>query len=718
MAFAGSSGLIQVGVAMTLHDNFSRQAGVLSKEFRTMMNDVRNYSQALQMSNYGFQAATSAVQGMVGTYRKYADSQKEGFLAATMSVRKTDPIYKNSIEGRKKALEDLMVTARKVNAETPLSYKDITSGMKFMAMAGNTTRAIQNMIKPAAQLASIFSMPLGGKGGVADLMTNIGATFGLPQTVETYQKMADTLMTATTMTNTSLPDLANSIKYAGAEFRSAGIDLKNGAALIGVLGDMGIQGSSAGTALANQMRYLVRSITGVNGKGQEQLKKMQIPYKELVDADGNLKDISKVIEVIAEALKRQQASGMDKSVFYSLVFGTRGSRAIDALIADYMRGGPNGQNSKLHQVLNAYAGNEYRQDTQGNVTNQGITAQTLYEYNQTPQGRLDKLRSTYENFIMTVGESLIPVLNPLTTIITKGAELLGWMANNGIGKFIAGASLLVTIGGSIVTGLGIIRGTWGLLLIQLGQGVTQTNANAGAQTRWNARLRQAILATQLLDRYLREAYFMMVQMAAINLAPGQRFMMAGGSSVSRGKNGSLYYGNAAWGGRGTWEQAKNQAFPKGSAFPSSLMFFGGRGGGGPVPAPTPAPTPPTLGPLGKITRFLSGPMTKALGFLTGPWGMALSIGLPLITSGVGYLVDKFTHSKSDGDKAAEATNAQTQQQALMYQDFQRGLTNSVAQGMDMALNKHPMNVNIIGGGGYSGGANVGNQDPNQYGLFS
>ena len=89
------------------------------------------------------------------------------------------------------------------------------------------------------------------------------------------------------------------------------------------------------------MRYLVRSITGVNGKGQEQLRKMQIPYKELVDADGNLKDISKVIEVIAEVLKRQQASGMDKSVFYSLVFGTRGSRAIDALIADYMRGGPN-----------------------------------------------------------------------------------------------------------------------------------------------------------------------------------------------------------------------------------------------------------------------------------------------------------------------------------------------------------------------------------------
>ena len=67
-----------------------------------------------------------------------------------------------------------MVTARKVNAETPLFYKDVTSGMKFMAMAGNTTRAIQNMIKPAAQLASIFSMPLGGKGGVADLMTNIG----------------------------------------------------------------------------------------------------------------------------------------------------------------------------------------------------------------------------------------------------------------------------------------------------------------------------------------------------------------------------------------------------------------------------------------------------------------------------------------------------------------------------------------------------------------
>ena len=40
-------------------------------------------------------------------------------------------------------------------------------------MAGNKFDAIKEMIGPASKLASIFTMPVGQKGGVADLMTNM-----------------------------------------------------------------------------------------------------------------------------------------------------------------------------------------------------------------------------------------------------------------------------------------------------------------------------------------------------------------------------------------------------------------------------------------------------------------------------------------------------------------------------------------------------------------
>lgn len=63
-------------------------------------------------------------------------------------------------------------------------------------------------------------------------------------------KVTDDLYTAVTNANMSLTDLAQAITYAGADMANAGYDLRQTAAAIGVLGDMGIQGSSAGTCIS------------------------------------------------------------------------------------------------------------------------------------------------------------------------------------------------------------------------------------------------------------------------------------------------------------------------------------------------------------------------------------------------------------------------------------------------------------------------------------
>ena len=54
--------------------------------------------------------------------------------------------------------------------------RDIASGMKYLAMAGNDANQIQEMISGAAMMANAAGMELGGKGGTADLLTNIMRT--------------------------------------------------------------------------------------------------------------------------------------------------------------------------------------------------------------------------------------------------------------------------------------------------------------------------------------------------------------------------------------------------------------------------------------------------------------------------------------------------------------------------------------------------------------
>lgn len=248
-----SRSVIEVGVAMVLRDRFSQEAGKISGSFRTMMNDMNTWNRGIQMSaSNSLDFGRQLVGGMARAYKYSAGVQNEVWTASKIAGA--------TIAEQKEMLQ----LAKDVNAMTPLTASDVASGQRYLAMAGNKFDAIKEMIGPASKLASIFTMPVGGKGGVADLMTNIMSMYQIPMTEAA--RVTDDLYTAVTNANISLQDLAQSISYAGADMATAGVDLRQTAAAIGVLGDMGIQGSMAGTSLANMIRYLQLSLVNQKRK--------------------------------------------------------------------------------------------------------------------------------------------------------------------------------------------------------------------------------------------------------------------------------------------------------------------------------------------------------------------------------------------------------------------------------------------------------------------
>ena len=163
-----SKSLVEVGISMVLRDGFSQQAGRISSSYAQLMNDMNQWNRAVtQSAGAAFDYGTKLVGGMYEAYKHSAEVSNQIFM--------TSKIAGATAEQSKR----LMEVAQQVNMQTPLTNYDIASGERYLAMAGNSAEAIESMIGPAAQLASIFEMQLGGKGGVADLMTNIMATFGI-----------------------------------------------------------------------------------------------------------------------------------------------------------------------------------------------------------------------------------------------------------------------------------------------------------------------------------------------------------------------------------------------------------------------------------------------------------------------------------------------------------------------------------------------------------
>ena len=634
MALTGNSSLVQVGVAMVLQDRFTQEAGRISQSFRGMMNEARDWNRGISMAiGTAFQSGKEAIGGMYEAYKYSASIGKDIFLTSKMAGAT-----------RKESL-DMMQLAKDVNAATPLTAADIASGERFLAMAGNKVSMIKQMVKPAAQLASIFSMPLGGKGGVADMLTNIEATFNIP--AEESAKVVDLLGIATTSTNMSLTDLAESLKYAGAEFRNAKYSLGDAAAAIGVLGDQGIQGSSAGTAIANFLRYITLSIVEQRKKGTSALKAMGIDPESLLDAQGNLLKLGDIVQKITDKVGADAATKIISPFFYNTV-GVRGTRAISALVHDVASG-----RNKFKQVTDSFNAPE----------NQDWTNRTMTEYMQTPAGKIDALRANFENLIVTVGQTLANIFNPILSGLSQIAKWVNGIAETGFGGWVirigAGAVMIQTL----IQGFRLVYMTTRMISMQY----TRMNASQAAG---NTGLTSTVALYTAMERHLRTIVALQMELVGLQMAPGSpRMKLPLGGSLGRTASGKI----TATGMPTGMGFGRNPAGYANAIGTGALMGAAAGAGAGAANAGAGAANAGARA-AGLGLRSLGG---RLIGFLGGPWGIGLSIGIPLILE----LLQNFTRKKEATDQVqVQKITEASELQKLMAQNLRRNIREGVKEG--------------------------------------
>lgn len=618
-----SKSLVEVGISMVLRDGFSQQAGRISSSYAQLMNDMNQWNRAVtQSAGAAFDYGTKLVGGMYEAYKHSADVSNQIFL--------TSKIAGATAEQSKR----LMEVAQQVNMQTPLTNYDIASGERYLAMAGNSAEAIENMIGPAAKLASIFEMQLGGKGGVADLMTNIMATFGIAS--KDASKVADILGVATTSANINLTDLAQSLQYSGATFRNAGIDLQTSAAAIGVLGDQGIQASSAGTALANMIRYLTLSITGQKTKGTKMLEAMGISKDELVDSYGNLKDLGTLMSVIAKKMGKLSGTAREAAMYN--IFGVRGQRAASGLFQAIWNG-----SDKMQKIIDKENASE------------GWTDETTNKRMNTPSGMIDALNASIDNLKVGFGQA-VTVFSPLITGIAKLSNWIAEISTTGIGSFVLKLITSATIVTTLISGFSLIRGTLRMVVTMMGSLTATASAASTATSSMNT-------GAAMLEAHLRTIVALMAEYVALSYAPGTKGMMLPmGGRLGRNKAGKPYVG-----GFGKKGGAMSTATYAGAYVPKPAS--GGSTGGG------------------------SGVASKGLGLagmasmmLGGPWGIGLGIALTGLSMGLDYYMNSV-------DANTEAVNANTQE--LSAQEVQSAYNERYVRAIEQAIKAGGTNTNSL-----------------------
>lgn len=587
-----SRSIVEVGVAMVLKDRFSQEAGKISGSFRTMMNDMNTWNRGIQMSasntmDFGMQL----VGGMARAYKYSAGVQNEVWTASKIAGA--------TIAEQREMLQ----LAKDVNEITPLTASDVASGQRYLAMAGNKFDAIKEMIGPASKLASIFTMPVGQKGGVADLMTNIMSMYQIPMTEAA--RVTDDLYTAVTNANISLTDLAQSISYAGADMATAGVDLRQTAAAIGVLGDMGIQGSMAGTSLANMIRYLQLSLVNQKKKGYNALADLGLSPDEFFDAQGNLIDLYTIYQKFAKAAV-DLPSRIETPTFFN-IFGVRGNRGMLPVLRDMASG-----RDKMGKILATYD------------QNLGAVNRLNEERLKTDAGVIDQFESSLGNLTVTAGAALGRIFTPVLNVGNSIIKVINSISETWVGSFGLRVAATGVVVGTIVAGFNTVRG------IIRSVGYLQTIATASTEGMSTATAKTNAQFV-IMEAHLRNISFMMSSIAARILGMGKSIPLSGGFFMGKDKRGRAYYRDSM--GR----RVSQGTALGGTNLISTTVREGGKQAGK------------------KLATSAAGLGGRLMGLLGGPVGLAITIGLPLLIevgSSLIKSVDRNTEAQSKEDPSA------------------------------------------------------------------
>lgn len=290
-------------------------------------------------------------------------------------------------------LTALEAKARELGATTSFSASQVAEAMQFLGMAGFSTEQILASIPDVLNLARAGAVDL---GTAADIASDVGQAFGL--SADEISRVADVMAKTASSSNTSIFTLGETFKYAAPLAAAAGQSIESTAAATGLLGNNGVKATMAGTDLALIMKKLAESDL------QKTLAAMGV---ETITADGRIRDL---VDIMADLDGALAGMGQAERLNWMASNFDRAAKSAQILTS---------QNGQLRTLA-------------GQIDNaSGSAADMAATMDDNVGGRLRALMSALEGTMIDLGESLLPVLEP---IIADATEWLGvmaeWIGNN------------------------------------------------------------------------------------------------------------------------------------------------------------------------------------------------------------------------------------------------------------------------------------------------
>lgn len=295
-------------------------AGTLYRSKRRAAINRIQYSKAPSLRNLPFASMLNAYMGysLIRSELTKAIDYSNIMESAHSILRVADSDLK-TFETR---FDSMARHVRKIGIDTKYTAVEIAGAVKYLSMAGMNIETINKSIRPITNLALIGDNDV---SYIADLATNIMAGYDIHN--DSMDRVADIISSTISRSNVNIVEMAESYKMAAGYLRMAGVDFTESSAAIGLLGNMGLKGTLAGTSL----RALSTRFAKPTKEAQEVLDRLGIRFTEMRDIEGVQVEKLRPIADIFEELNKKGASMADVQA----IFGKIGGNAAMMFLKNY-----------------------------------------------------------------------------------------------------------------------------------------------------------------------------------------------------------------------------------------------------------------------------------------------------------------------------------------------------------------------------------------------
>lgn len=259
---------------------------------------------------------------------------------------------------------------RELGRTTSYTTSQIASGMVEFARAGFSLSEIRNSIKPAMDMAMATGSDLSKSIQVA---SNAIRSFNLDSS--SLGRVSDVITATVNSSTQTLEDFAEAFHKASPIFNQAGYDISELSAAIGVLANLGIKGSIAGTGLARAVQQISKSSVRKVFKEEANID---------VEYGGKLRKITDIFKDMAYHM-RSLSSEAEQNEFVQRTLGIIGGRTGMPMISQFER---------VDELLAKIR------------SSMGISSRSADEMERTTYGAVQRIASALDDVSIQLGELL------------------------------------------------------------------------------------------------------------------------------------------------------------------------------------------------------------------------------------------------------------------------------------------------------------------------